>query len=329
MRRTLIWLVICATFLVFSSGTCFAQDASSFYKGKTILVLIPSGPGSGFDLVSRAIAPYLEKYTGAKTLLQNGKVGLSQNKLYRSKPDGLTVILSGHGAKEITAELFKQAGANYKWKEFTLLGRLPKSSTVLVVDKSKGWTTTTDLQGVQFFSGASSPFFGPLFAEACGLDQMEIIPGMKGSERRLAIRRGEIQATVAGIGELAGNEDIMQPIVMTNRDAKLPDVPSALDVAVKGKEKWARWVAAWDDVIYWSYATPGIPQERAAYLEQALEKTYNDPEFRAELEKLHFELSEHFVGAKELKELSRGLADLTDDEIAEMKYVINEKYQKK
>ena len=85
----------------------------------------------------------------------------------------------------------------------------------------------------------------------------------------------------------------------------------------------------WDDVIYWSYATPGIPQERAAYLEQALEKNYNDPEFRLNWKSCILSCPEHFVGAKELKELSRGLADLTDDEIAEMKYVINEKYQKK
>jgi len=104
MKRTVLLVVFCMMMGSLLTSNCLAEDAAAFYKGKTITVLIPTGPGGGFDLVSRAIAPYLEKYTGATTLLQNGKTILSQNKLYRSKPDGLTVILSGHGAKEITSQ---------------------------------------------------------------------------------------------------------------------------------------------------------------------------------------------------------------------------------
>jgi tripartite-type tricarboxylate transporter receptor subunit TctC len=330
MKRTVLLVALCMMIGFLFSGNCFAQeDAAAFYKGKTITVLIPTGPGGGFDLVSRAIAPYLEKYTGAKTLMQNGKTILSQNKLYRSKPDGLTVILSGHGAKEITAELFQLKGASFKWQEFTLLGRLPKSSTIFVIDKSKGFTKPSDLQGIKFFHGASSPFFGPLFAEACGWDGMQVIPGMKSGDRAMGMRRGELLSTVAGAGHVAKNPDLMLPLIVTNKDPKFPDVPAVTEVAVKGKEKWAEWAAAWDGVIYWSYATPGIPQDRAAFLEKALEKTYNDPGFGADMKKLKFELSDHFVGAKELQQLSSGLAKLTDDEIKDMKYVITEKYQKK
>lgn len=329
MKRTMLLAVSCLLIGCLLAGNAMAEDAAAFYKGKTITVLIPTKPGGGFDLVSRAIGPYFEKYTGTKALMQNGKTILSQNKLYRSKPDGLTVILSGHGAKEITSQLFKAKGANFDWREFVLLGRLVKSSTVLVVDKKKGWTKPSDLQGKDFFHGCSRPFFGPLFAEALGWDGMKIVPGLGGGERAMAMRRGETQTTVAGIGQVVKESDVMFPLVLTNKDSKLPNVPAVADVALKGKEKWAEWAAAWDAVVYWAYAPPKTPKDRAAFLEQALEKTYNDPGFRTDIEKLKFDLSDHFVGAKELEQISSGIAKLTDAEIEEMKFVINEKYMKK
>ena len=327
MKRTVLLVVFCMMMGCLLASNGLAEDAAAFYKGKTITVLIPTGPGGGFDLASRAIVPYLEKYTGATTLLQNGKMILSENKLYRSKPDGLTVLLAGHGAKEITGQMFKQEGVNFDWKKFTYLARLPMSSTLFVVDKRLGWTLD-DLRKNEFFHGASSPFFGPLIAEALGL-KMKVVPGMGGGERTMGMRRGELQSTVAGAGHVAKNEDLMLPLVATNKDPKFPNVPSVMEVALKGKEKWADWTAAWDQVVYWSYTTPGVPKDRAAFLEKALEKVYHDPGYRADMEKLKFDLSDNFVGSEELKKITQSIADLTDAEIKEMEYVITEKYLKK
>jgi tripartite-type tricarboxylate transporter receptor subunit TctC len=330
MKRTVLLVVFCMMMGCLLTSNCLAEDAAAFYKGKTITILVPSSPGGTFDLISRIEAPYIEKYTGARTLIQNSRVILAQNTLYRSKPDGLTVILSGHGPKEITAQLFKQEGANFDWTKFSLLGRIPASSTAFVVDKKLGWKKPADLQGKAFFAGASSPFFEPLFAEALGWDKMSVIPGMSGSDRSLGMRRGEIQATSAGAGQVAQEADLMLPIVVTTKDEKgFPGVPSVKDVAIKGKEKWGKWASAWDEVMYWSYATPGIPQDRAAFLESALKKTFNDPAFIADMAKLKMDLSDHFVDGKELKELTRDIADLSDDDIKAMEFVITGKYQKK
>jgi len=46
------------------------------------------------------------------------------------------------------------------------------------------------------------------------------------------------------------------------------------------------------------------------------------------MKKLKFELSDHFVGAKELTKITRSIADLSDDEIKEMQFVITKKYMK-
>jgi tripartite-type tricarboxylate transporter receptor subunit TctC len=329
MKKTVLWVVFCMMTSCLSTGDRPSQDAAAFYKGKTITILIPSSPGGTFDLISRTEAPYIEKYTGARTLIQNSKVILAQNTLYRSKPDGLTVILCGHGPKEITAQLFKQEGANFDWTQFTLLGRIPASSTAFVVTKQSGWKTPADLQGKAFFAGASSPFFEPLFAEALGWDTMSIIPGMTGSERSLAMRRGELQATSAGAAQAKHDADLLTPIVVTLKDPKgFPGVPAIKDVAMKGKEKWGHWASAWDEVLYWSYATPGIPNDRAAFLQMALQRTYHDPVFRAEMAKLNIDVSDHFIDGKELKQLTSTIANLSEADIKEMEFVITEKYVK-
>lgn len=305
------------------------EDAAQFYQGKTITIVVPSSPAGTFDLISRIEAPYLEKYTGARTLIQNSTVIQAQNTLYRSRPDGLTVILCGHGPTEIAAQLFKREGARFDWTKFTLLGRIPASSTAFVVDRRLGWTKPADLRGRTFFAGASSPLFAPLFAEALGWEGMAVVSGMTGSERALGMRRGELQATTAGAAQVAQDADLLLPIVVTTRDPSgFPGVPTVEETAAKGKEKWGRWASAWDEVLYWSYATPGVPEDRAAFLEQALRKTWEDAGFREQMEKMKVSLSEHFVGRAELARITRTLAELGEDDVKEMEFVMTRKYQK-
>ena len=331
MKRTVLLVVCCMMMGFLLTSNCpAAEDAAAFYKGKTITVFVPSAPGGTFDLLSRIIAPYLEKYTGAQTVLQNSVNIRAQNMLVRAKPDGLSVVLSGHGPKEITAQLFKAEGVSFDWTKFVLLGRLPSSSTAFVVDKKLGWKKPADLQGKAFFAAASSPFFEPLFAEALGWDKMSVIPGMTGADKTLAMRRGEVQGAASGAAQVLKDADVMLPIVVSTKDEKgFPGVPTAEAAAVKGKEKWGRLAAAWDELLYWSYAVPGTPQDRAAFLESALQKTYNDPAFRADLAKLKLDLSDHFVGGKELKEMTKDIEGMSDAEVKDMQFVIERKYQKK
>jgi hypothetical protein len=105
-------------------------------------------------------------------------------------------------------------------------------------------------------------------------------------------------------------------------------VPTVKELAVEGKEKWGTWASTWDGVLYWSYATPGIPEDRAAFLEHALERTYNDAAFVEEMKKLKVSLSDHFIGRAELKTLTRILAELSDADVKEMEFVMTRKYQK-
>ena len=309
------------------------KDAAEFYKGKTITVVVATSAGGGFDVQTRVIVPYFEKYTGAKTTVRNMPAGgglQGRNYIFSAKPDGLTVALVEHGPKMISAGLFDSAGVRYQWDKFIPLGKIMQSPVVLFAARSLQWNRPADLVGKRFINGASRPFYAPQFAEALGWSGMQIVPGMGTPERALAMRRGEIQTSIGGASVLAANPDLLKPIVATVRAEEIfPGVPGVAEVALPDRKKWAEYLEAWENVMYWAITSPGVPKERAQFMEGALQKVWKDPGYREDLKKVRMTLSRKFIGSKELKRQMDRLAALSSEEIKEMEYVITRKYLKK
>jgi hypothetical protein len=84
--------------LVAALVTSAPAAQAPFYEGKTLRVLIASGPGGGTDTAGRLVARYLPKYLlgNPKIVIQNmgGGGGTIANNYFASevKPDGLTVM---------------------------------------------------------------------------------------------------------------------------------------------------------------------------------------------------------------------------------------------
>ena len=47
------------------------DELVSFLDGAVLQLIIPNNPGGGYDEYSRLIAPYIEKYSGARVSLRN------------------------------------------------------------------------------------------------------------------------------------------------------------------------------------------------------------------------------------------------------------------
>src|SRR5262245_62024043 len=79
--------------LLFRATVC-AQE--SFYKGKTIRIIVGAPPGGGYDTYSRLIARHIGKHiAGNPTVIVENMPGaatlISANHVYKvSKPDGLS-----------------------------------------------------------------------------------------------------------------------------------------------------------------------------------------------------------------------------------------------
>ena len=325
-------VVVCSFLIVLHGHNATAQSAAEFYKGKTIAVLVGTNAGASFDIEARTIIPFVEKYTGAKCLVYNMAAGgglQARNKLFESKPDGLTIMLSENGPKLITASLFNNEGVRYTWNKFVPLGKIIYSPSTFNISKKLVYKTPKDLVGVNFICGTSAPFFEPLFAEALGWNNMKLVPGLSLNERSLAMRRGEIQATVGNWFALTQNADIMVAIASTSRDEALfPGVPDVGEIVMPGKGKWANYMDAADTVMFWAITTPGIPKDRAAYLESILQKTLEDPGYRPALAKVGEIPPPKFVTAARLVEMMNAFAAMNPEDIKEMEQVINRKYIK-
>src|SRR3954447_13442968 len=114
MRRVVLFSLAACWGVSASPGG--AQDAEkAYYAGKTVRMIVGSGPGGGYDVFSRLIAPYLAKTLGTTVVVDHrpGAGGITaMNFLYHAPPDGLTLSLS-NGAGAAFSQLTGQTAVRY------------------------------------------------------------------------------------------------------------------------------------------------------------------------------------------------------------------------
>src|SRR5512146_773932 len=111
-------LFVVSLVLFFFVGTAAAAPKAPDFPKKPVRFIVPYPAGSGNDIQTRALAPYLEKHLGGTVTIDNrpgadGRLGL--NEAWKSAPDGYTLINAGMPTPIINEKLFP---VNYKTKEF-------------------------------------------------------------------------------------------------------------------------------------------------------------------------------------------------------------------
>lgn len=331
--RYMTMALACGLLVAGSASQATAQSAAEFYKGKTITVLSEFGEDAAMTVYSRILAPFMEKYTGARIIVKPmpGAGGtLARNHLYGTKADGLTITLISHGPKLITGGMFKLQGIRYDWRKFVPLGKVLANITGVIVSKKSPWKSPKDLVGKKFNYGESRPFYGPLMAEALGWNKMTVIPGYRSTTgRAVAISRGELQAASASSQTVVANPDLVKSLVFSIRDPGFPNIPTVREAAAPGREKWVNYIEGWGNIMYVAIAPPGTPSDRAKFLENALKKTWGDPGFRKAFKKIKITVAPTFINSKKLKAFMKLLSALSPENVREMKHVITKKYKKK
>ena len=107
-------------------STAPAIGHESFFKGKTMRIIVGGPPGGGFDTYARMIARVMAKYIpGAPTIIVDNMPGagmmIAANHVYKvSKPDGLTI---GHftGSQTIN-QVLALPGVEFDMRKFSYLG---------------------------------------------------------------------------------------------------------------------------------------------------------------------------------------------------------------
>lgn len=273
-----------------------AESAADFYKGKKIKWMIGSRPGSTTDWSVRIVAPYLKEYTGASAVIvenvpQAGSV-LAMNKLWNSKPDGLTLATAIPNTV-IKAEVGKSSGVQYQCAKLNSIWAMEyENGNILTVSAEGPYKSMDDLKkakGLKSAGVTGKAYTAAYYADLLGLDA-KITPGMATVAARLALLRGEIDffpETITGTLEGIANGNL-RPLV-TDMSRPLPALPQVPPITkfsspTPRQEVWIKLVDTANRGKY-AFTGPNVPKDRIEYLRSAFEKTFNNPEYLKERKK--------------------------------------------
>jgi tripartite-type tricarboxylate transporter receptor subunit TctC len=210
--------------------------------------------------------------------------------------------------------------AKYDGTKFTWLGSVTNEVSTCVTWHTSPVKVFADLtkHAVTFAGdgpGADPDVFANLYNNVFGT-KIKIVSGYRGTNPMiLAMERGEMDgfcglswSTIKSRHMKWWKEKTINILVQAaiQKEADIPDVPLALDIAKTEDQKQVLKVFLYGQEMARPFAAPpGIPADRKAALIAAFEKMLKDPEFLAEIKKLNLDLNPITAGAIDdmLKEL--------------------------
>jgi tripartite-type tricarboxylate transporter receptor subunit TctC len=324
-----------------------ASAQTDFYKGKTITVYIGTTPGALYDQWGRILAMHMNKHIPGKPdiIVQNmpgaGHM-IAANYVYKTtKPDGLSLIGSIVPTLYFD-QLVGRKEAQYDWAKFVWIGSPVQGESQMYMRADTPYKTMEDVRnakepprcGAQGTSD-SAYYLPKLFEEVIGT-KFNLVQGYPGGpEIDLAVERGEIHCRAFTIEAFLSREPyhtwrkkgFVRNIVQTGkkRDSKLPETQTIWELMDKYKtpessRRLATVMLASGALGRPMLATPGVPPDRVKILRDAFNKTVQDKEFLAELDKRKFDLDP--VPGEELEKIVKEVMDQPPDIIERMKKLL-------
>ena len=311
MTKALACLLVAASLvLLLYANATHAQD--SFYKGKTVRIIVGASAGGGYDTYSRTIARHMGKHIpGNPTFVVDNMPGagflISANYMYNiAKPEGLTI---GHFIGGLfLQQLLGKPGIEFDARRFEYIGVPAQDNYALGISKATGITsmdqwlstkTIVKLGGVGV--GSATDDIPKVLAATIGLP-MQLVTGFKGTaDVRLAFNSGEVQGVCNSLesfratwrNELDSGNLVIVLQTIAKRHPDLPNVPLAIDYAKTDEAK--RLINA---LVHSVGPTarpyvlpPKTPKDRVTLLRTAFMQTMKDPEFLAEAGKAKLDIN--------------------------------------
>lgn len=348
MKQLLLSLAIALASVVVIGRSTFAQTDVS-YKGKTLQIIVASGPGAGNDLKTRIFARHASKHIPGKPniIVENmpGAGGLrARNHLYNLvKPDGLTIAQIVRGTE--LQEAIGDSGVKYKADRFNWIGNLTTGEAVCAVRIDRAGNTIQEavkrsannpLRNAESGGTTIGAVVALLLKEFTGVN-LNVVAGYSGgSAIDLAIVRGEADMRCGLIWssararhadwfkELGSKKPFAAVLVQIaeKRLRELSDVPTLIELAPDPS-----WRAVAESITY-TYENaypmlgpPGLPDNVVKTLRKAFWDTVNDPDYVADSKKSGFTDDEPLPGEKVQKTVKQ-ILDIPEEAKARLKKLL-------
>lgn len=298
--RTLAAFAVIAALAV--SPAAAQQSVADFYKGKTVALLLGTGPGGSYDLYARIFAEHLSRHIPGNPSIviehMPGAGGVNAgNHLFGPGPQDGTKILLSH-AIIMSEVLTPKAGVRFQSAKFNWIGTYDAIAHTMAFWHESPVKTVADLKKgnaiVGSFAKAHFTYQWPaMMKDVLGLDFKLITGYPTGSTNNLAMERGEIHGWAASWENLIGTRPqwikekkvtlLMQ--FLLERKHQIPDVPTLLELAPANKKDMVEFMSAATPFGRGVVVGPGVPAERVAALRTAFAATIKDPAFIAMAQK--------------------------------------------
>src|SRR5215510_4594415 len=276
LGSVLLW---CAA--VFGGQAAFAQA----FPTRPVTIVVPYPPGGLIDLVARQIQARYQQELGQPVVIENrsgagGNVGAEV--VARAAPDGYTLLLA-NPSLAISPLIYPKL--NYRPEDFAHIGQYGSVPNVLVVHPSIPAKNVQEfIEYVKRNPGKlnyASPGYGTspqmsseLFKAMTGTFVVHI-PFRGSGPAQAAMLANETQMMIDNLppqlAHIKSGKVRALAVTSLARSSVLPDVPTMDEAGLKGYE-----VVAWFGLA----APPGTPRPVVMRLNEALNKTMQDPPTR-------------------------------------------------
>jgi tripartite-type tricarboxylate transporter receptor subunit TctC len=282
-----------------------AQSADSFYQGKTVTIVLFTTAASIYDTYARLLARYLPKHIPGhpavliKYMPGAGGVLAARHLAEVAARDGTAI--GGLSPALIFEPLLSGGAVNVDFLKFGWLGSMSDSTAVYVSWKTAPVKTARDLfQRDLLIPGTGAASETTIISRALngilGI-RLRVIQGYAGAVAGLiALERGEVDGAFPTLEALHTShpdwlsDGSLNFLFQTRQvpDPELAEVPTVMSLAASESQRKDLQFLFPRNAFGRPFATPPeVPADRLKGLQEGFAAAVNDPELRAEAEKLH------------------------------------------
>jgi len=279
-----------------------AQDPASFYRGKTVRIVVGFSPGGGYDIYARVLARYLGRHIpGNPTIVVQNMPGAASLKSVQylttgAPTDGTLITTFNPGL--ITQSLTAPDKIGVNFLDYAWIGNVSEDFRVCYTWDGTGIRTWQDLLArpkLNFGNtgvGTSAYIDNRILSELFGV-KVNMVKGYPGSaDKRIAIERGELDGDCGSWTSMPEEwlRDSKITIHIRFSRTLVPGMPAsaaaARDLLTDPRKQQIFGLLTASAVIGRPYIAPkAVPADRLAALRAAFDAAMTDAEFLADSEK--------------------------------------------
>jgi tripartite-type tricarboxylate transporter receptor subunit TctC len=296
--------VVALALAVAPASTAWAQDATPFYKGKTIRIVISTGVAGGYAEYARVLAEHMGRHiSGQPSFIVQSMPGagglLAANHLYAQAPRDGTTIGIVHSSVPLTP-LWGNKGVRFDTLKFNWIGSFDRTDGMCIAWHASPIRTWADMLAKDYTvgsSGAGSQMDTyPAILNRLFGTRIKVIAGYKdGTDVYLAMERGELDGRCGGQLTVIKStrphwlteKKFHVPILIAEkRNAEFPETPTIMEfVKNEATRKQLELLMLTQNLDRPVMLPPEVPRARVEELRAAFEATLADPAFRADIDR--------------------------------------------